>query len=175
MSSNYLHGSFAKLLQDLERPPKSSLHRLFDGSRSSPWFEAVLSEAKMCEATLLPLSGTPSAATLLPPNLNVHMDNVAWDNKNWFVFCFWSLLVPKGIFREVYVNFMLVGHTHDDIDALFGRWSMFLRKENFSTIPFSMKSFMRVKSIPTIPHLIEEVPDFKGFIVGCVLLRGMRH
>jgi hypothetical protein len=31
------------------------------------------------------------------------------------------LLVAKGIFREVYVNFMLVGYTHDDIDALFGR------------------------------------------------------
>jgi hypothetical protein len=31
------------------------------------------------------------------------------------------LFVAKGILREVYVNFMLVGHTHDDIDAWFGR------------------------------------------------------
>jgi hypothetical protein len=29
-----------------------------------------------------------------------------------------------------------------------------------------MKSFMDVESIPTIAHLIEEVPDFKGFIAG---------
>jgi hypothetical protein len=79
------------------------------------------------------------------------------------------LLVAKGIFREVYVNFMLVGHTHYDIDALFGRWSMLLRKENFPTIPLLMKSFMEVESIPTIPHLIEEVPDFKDFIVGCIV------
>ena len=96
------------------------------------------------------------------------MDNAGGDNKNRFVFCFWSLLVAKRIFREVYVNFMLVGHTHDDIDALFGRWSMSLRKESFPTIPLLMKSFMDVESIPTIPHLIEEVPDFKGFIKASI-------
>jgi hypothetical protein len=90
------------------------------------------------------------------------------DNKNWFVFYFWSLLVAKGIFREVYVNFMLVGHMHDDIDALFRRWSMMLRKDNFPTIPLLMKSFMEVESISIILHLIKEVPDFKGFIAGCI-------
>jgi hypothetical protein len=43
--AKYTVGSFAKLLRDLERPPKSSLRRLFDGSRSSPLFEAILSGA----------------------------------------------------------------------------------------------------------------------------------
>jgi hypothetical protein len=78
------------------------------------------------------------------------------------------LLVAKGIFREVYVNFILVGHTYNDIDALFGRWSMSLKKENFPTIPLLMKSFMDVESIPTVFHLIEEVLNFKGYIVGCI-------
>jgi hypothetical protein len=41
---------------------------------------------------------------------------------------------------------------------------MALKKEYFPTIPLLMKSFMEVESIPTIPHLIEEVPNFKGFI-----------
>lgn len=41
---------------------------------------------------------------------------------------------------------------------------MQLKKENFPTIPSLMKSFMDVDSVPTIPHLIEEVPDFKSFI-----------
>ena len=62
------------------------------------------------------------------------------------------------------MNFMIVGHTHDDIDALFGRWSMALKKENFSTIPLLMKSFMDIEALPTIPHLIKEVPNFKKFI-----------
>ena len=67
------------------------------------------------------------------------------------------------------MNFMLFGQTHDDIDALFGRWSMLLRKDNFPTISLLMKSFMEVKFIPTNLHLIEEVLDFKGFIVGCIV------
>ena len=54
-------------------------------------------------------------------------------------------------------------------DALFGRWSMLLKKENFPTIPVLMKLFMDVESIPTIPHLIEEVPDFKSFIEDAIL------
>jgi hypothetical protein len=31
-----------------------------------------------------------------------------------------------------------------------------------------MKSFIDVELVPTIPHIIEEVPDFKGFIAGCI-------
>ena len=142
--ANYTVSSFAKLLQDLERPPKSSLRNLFDGSRSSPLFEVVFNGAKMCQIALPPLIRTPSVGTPLLPILNVQMDNVTGDNKNRFVFYFWSLLVANGIFREVYVNFMLVRHTHDDIDALFGRWSMLLKKDNFPTIPLLMKSFMEV-------------------------------
>ena len=137
---------------------------LFQNSRSSPLYEALLHGAKACESSLPPpleqhVSGTP-----LPPILNVQMDNATGDNKNRFVFCFWSLLVANKIFREVYVNFMIVGHTHDDIDALFGRWSMALKKESFPTIPLLMKSFMDIETVPTIPHLIEEVPNFKKFI-----------
>ena len=106
----------------------------------------------------------PIPAKLLPPILNVQMDNGISDNKNRYVFCFWSLFVAKCIFRKVYVNFILVGHTHDDIVALFGRWSMALQKESFPTIPLLMKSFMKNETVPIIPHLIQEVPDFKKFI-----------
>jgi len=59
---------------------------------------------------------------------------------------------------------MLVGHTHDDIAALFGHWSMAWRKEDYPTIPLLMKSFMKIDKLPTIPHLIQEVPNFKKFI-----------
>ena len=62
------------------------------------------------------------------------------------------------------MNFMLVDHTHDYIDALFGRWAIKLRHSNYPTIPLLMKSFMDVDKVPIIPHLLEEVPDFKGFI-----------
>ena len=65
-----------------------------------------------------PAFGTSNSAIALPPILNVQMDNATGDNKNRYVFYFWSLLVANRIFQEVYVNFMIVGHTHDDIDAI---------------------------------------------------------
>ena len=117
-----------------------------------------------CELSLPPPLEHPLSGAPLLPIRNVQMDNAIGDNKNRYVFCFWSLLVANKIFREVYVDFMIVDHTHDDIDVLFGRWSMTLKKESFPTILLLMKSFMDVEAVPTIPHLIEEVPNFKKFI-----------
>ena len=68
------------------------------GSRSSNLFKAVLKGAEMCEASLLPLLEVLVPATPLPPILNVQMDNATGDNKNKYVFCFWSLLVAKKDF-----------------------------------------------------------------------------
>ena len=165
--SNYTIGSMAKLLRDLELPPKSSSRELFTNSKSTNLFKAVLEGADMCNASLPLLPNTLALAMQLPPILNVQMDNATGDNKNTrYVFSFWSLLVANKIFRKVYVNFMIVDHMHDDIDALFGRWSMDLKKDKFPTVPALMKLFIDMDSIPTIPHLIEEVPDFKAFIAG---------
>ena len=61
--SNYTVGSFAKLLQGLERFPKLSSRCLFNGSRSSSLFEVELSRVEMCEAALPQLLGTPSKAS----------------------------------------------------------------------------------------------------------------
>ena len=69
------------------------------------------------------------------------------------------------------MNFMIVGHTHDDIDALFERWRMVLKKESFPTIPLLMKSFMDIEAFPTILHLIEEVPNFKKSIENGIAVR----
>jgi hypothetical protein len=86
--SNYTIRSFAKLHQDLEMMPKSSSRQLFDRSRSSSLFEAMLHGAEMSKTSLPPLFETPIPTTPLPPILNVQMDNAAKNNKNWFVFYF---------------------------------------------------------------------------------------
>ena len=64
----------------------------------------------------------------------------------------------------MFVFFFMVGYTEYNIDASFGRWSMKLHEEDFSTIPLLMKSYMDLDNVPVIPHMIEEVPDFKAFI-----------
>jgi hypothetical protein len=94
------------------------------------------------------------------------LDNACSGNKNRYVFSFFSLLVHKGVFCEVYINFLLAGHTHEDIDAMFGRWSYKLRANDYPTLPMLMKSLMVAEEQLIIPYLIEEVPNFKAFVDG---------
>jgi hypothetical protein len=56
------------------------------------------------------------------------------------------------------------GDLHDDIDASFGRWSMDLREHNYPTIPLLMKSYKDMEKIPVIPHMIEELPNWKTYV-----------
>ena len=70
------------------------------------------------------------------------------------------------MFQEVYINFFIIGHTYNDIDAVFGRWSYKLRGAYYPTLPLLMKSFINIESRPVILHLIEKVLDFKKFVEG---------
>jgi hypothetical protein len=75
----------------------------------------------MCDDSLPPPSKSPILGVPLPPILNIQLDSACSDNKNRYVFSFFFLVVHKGVFCKVYINFLIVGYTHDDIDALFGR------------------------------------------------------
>ena len=55
--SNHTVGSIAKLLRDLELPPKHSSRELFSGSRMAPLFTALLAGAEMCTSSLPPPVG----------------------------------------------------------------------------------------------------------------------
>ena len=54
IDSNHTVGSIAKLLRDLELPPKHSLRELFSKSGSTPLFTALLDGAGMCTSSLPP-------------------------------------------------------------------------------------------------------------------------
>ena len=54
----------------------------------------------------------------MPEVLYVQADNAS-DNKNWTLLAFFGMLVHHGYVREVQFSFLLVGHTHEDIDQLF--------------------------------------------------------
>jgi hypothetical protein len=58
-------------------------------------------------------------STPLPSKLYLQMDNCTGANKNKWIMAFADMLVRKGVFKEVVLSFLMVGHTHEDIDQLF--------------------------------------------------------
>ena len=163
-NANHVVGSFVKLLCDLDKPPMHSSHVILEYSKMIPFYEVVLEGKDVCMSSLWEPPTKPILAKTLPPTLHVQLDNRAKDNKGHYVFCFWYLLVAKDIFKEMFMSILMVSHTHNDIDASFGCWSMKLHEEDFPTIPLLMKSYMDLDNVPVIPYMIEEVPNFKAYI-----------
>lgn len=77
----------------------------------------------------------------LPRTLLLQLDNCGSENKNCYVFAYLSLLVAKGVFDIVKLGFLMVGHTHEDIDALFSRFSEEIRTEQVFSFPHLMQQF----------------------------------
>ena len=122
-----------------------------------------LNSAKLCNMVLPPIPGR--LTILLPRKLFFQVDNSAKDNKNQYVMAFFSLLTAERIFKEVTVKFLIVGHTHKDIDAHFSYLSKLLKIKNTYMLADLMKAFMdSQKMTPFIPKLVQEVVDFKKFL-----------
>ena len=77
----------------------------------------------------------------LHENLLLQLDNCAGENKNCYLFAYLSLLVAKGVFKTVHLGFLMVGHTHEDIDAMFSRFSERLQTKMTFTFPHLMEHF----------------------------------
>ncbi len=50
------------------------------------------------------------------------------DNKNRYLLAFLSLLTTREVFELIRIGFLMVGHTHEDIDGCFEYLSKKLRK-----------------------------------------------
>jgi len=82
------------------------------------------------------------------------MDICVEDNKNWHLLSFLSLLMVRDVFEEVKLGFLMVGHTHEDIDGCFNYLSKMLREENNYILAYLMRTFMILHERPFIPQLI---------------------
>jgi hypothetical protein len=90
----------------------------------------------------------------LPRNLYLQLDNCAKDNKNQFLMAFMSMFRHRGVFKEIQVGFLLVGHTHEDIDAYFSHLSKTLKNRNTFVVADLMKSFMESQEMSFIPEFV---------------------
>ena len=105
----------------------------------------------------------------MPPTLMVQMDNCCRENKNKFYLGMMALLVKLGHFREVYVSFLITGHTHEDIDARFGHISQALRENDAITLPALMDVIN--KACPEkkmLAALLKHVFDISNWLLPCL-------
>ena len=80
---------------------------------------------------------------------------------------FFLLLTAPRLFKEVTVGFLVVGHTHEDIDAHFSYFLKLLKMKNIYVLADLMMAFMDSKNTTAfIPELVQEVADFKKFLYG---------
>jgi hypothetical protein len=70
------------------------------------------------------------------------MGNYVKDNKNQHLLVFPSLLTSRDVFEDIELRFLVVGHTHEDIDGCFGYLSKKLKEENNYILANLMRVFM---------------------------------
>ena len=178
---NLTIGSIANCLHNLERTrrhplgdlvtnglPRSSiplLHALnsrdaLDYHNMSDGREPIIDSFEIAEEELRP------TFRKLPENLLLQLDNCAGENKNWYLFAYLSMLVARGVFKTIQLGFLMVGHTHEDIDALFSRFSEKLRVTQTYTLPHLMDTLRTCSSSSPAPFLLTQVPDFKKYCDG---------
>jgi hypothetical protein len=70
------------------------------------------------------------------------MDNCVKDNNNHHLLAFLSLFIAYEVFKEVHLGFIVVGHTHEDIDESFRYLLKEWREENNYVMVNLMKKLM---------------------------------
>ena len=108
-------------------------------------------------------SSTPQFKKL-PRHFHLQMDNSAKDNKNQTMIAFASELVKRGIFETVTLCFLMPGHTHEDIDAVFSRVSTRISHREIMTLLGLMAETWECEAVHPVPYLIQEVADYKDYI-----------
>ena len=82
--------------------------------------------SEVLRLTLLDLEERGKLPTI-NPILYLQLDNCS-ENKNKVLFGFLADLISRQVFEEVYIGFLMVGHTHEDIDQFFSVISTWLKK-----------------------------------------------
>jgi hypothetical protein len=92
----------------------------------------------------------------------LRINNCVKDNNNQHLLAFISLLMVRDVFEEVKVGFIVVGHTHEDINGCFGYLSKKLKDKNNNILVDFMRAFMISDNRSFIPQLIQEILNFKS-------------
>ena len=104
---------------------------------------------------------------ILPPKLRIQADNCGRENKNQYMFALCAALVAFKYFAEVHLSFLIMGHTHKDIDQKFSTISRTLKSKDIDSLKELLelvkKGASHTEAFATSRHL-EYVWDWKSFI-----------
>ena len=99
-----------------------------------------------------------------PKTLRLFADNCWRENKNRYVFSFLAKLVKLGIFDEATIDFLIVGHTGNEVDQLFSILTNEFKGEILSVQELLKKiSTAPIKPKPKVEHLFF-IWDWKKFV-----------
>ncbi|KAL3697524.1 hypothetical protein R1sor_011600 [Riccia sorocarpa] len=102
-----------------------------------------------------------SSTRKLPPHLYIQLNNSAKDNKNWAMMAFCSELIARGCCKTITMSFLLVGHTHEDVDAFFSKVNAAQGGKNIESLPHFLAEVYHAQSSKAYPRLIQEMADHK--------------
>ena len=103
-----------------------------------------------------------------PDKLYIQVDGGS-ENMNRFFLAYCDRLVAFGLFEKVKVNFLMVGHTHEDIDQIFSVVAGTLKEENCLSLDQMMDKLSKLDlNEPRHPKckLLHSVWDWKYWFVG---------
>jgi hypothetical protein len=95
--------------------------------------------------------------------LYIQLDNCS-SNKSILTKQYLAFLAEKYGFRKVKTNYMHVGHTHENIDQMFSRFSVAIAKENIYTLDQLMSVCKKSFTPNPVCEYISHVYDFKTWL-----------
>jgi hypothetical protein len=116
---NFMIGSLLLLFRSLEKKPIRESWVLFEFETQNAFFQQILQGSSHCLNALKPTDKIVGVKSLLR-KLIFQMDNCVKDNKNHHLLMFLSLLTTCEVFQKVQLGFLVLGHTHEDVDGSFG-------------------------------------------------------
>ena len=105
--------------------------------------------------------------TIPPDELLLQIDGAS-DNRALVFFMFCELLIRLGMFDSVKVTFLIVGHTHNDIDQKFAPITKALRTETITSVHDLIAAYWAAypKDKPTSISRITAVSDWTQWLVA---------
>ena len=119
------------------------------------------------------------ADTPMPHTLYVQGDNAS-DNKCWAVILFLAMLVFYEYIGEAFLSFLLVGHTHEDIDQLFSVISRYFKSlgQIASPAEFDAAAKHAMRNLQADVSHIEAVLEWDKALLPCMVKprpQGIQH